>query len=788
MEINKFENLDDLKQEINDDLDRFSISSVRFPVRFIFLNSHEELNEIVDLLTDGAKLVEISSFLYSENSWFSVDQIVREIKNINETSVIVPISEYIRFLDRNSFYNILTGLAEIENTNLKLYIPLVGLWERFENEFLDKFSRKNNWAPIWRLTTEPTQINIYQINYDFNKNINPNDLKLVSNTKEWFDLWKFSDVKDIISLPKPLSIHFKNSLPDLTFTQSIIDNPKQYLSQILGMDINIEYNPEEKEYWDELLIDISNSKNKSISFSDYFAEKLNIYDVSNLSEINYLNYFFKNIKNHFYQWLIKNFYLQSNKFANSYLAHCFRQTNKLSNNILSRKIFLEIFNLDYSESFLEERRLLLKAVNKFELSLSEQAFEEEFKRITDLDYKKQLNYLTTNTDVEKYKILEIIRNNGVDNVILDLKKVFPELYYYLNWNLSINEDIPNWILEYFEEYNKSKVLNSKSEKLTKILAEKNHPDNFYNWYYNIKNISSIDNGGNFIVWIDGLGAEWLPLFSYYLNYFGENNNKKIRFKMINSVYLPTATKFNKVNCNLKFNDLDKFIHDNHYNYPDSLLIEFDHIKNLAKQISKIDAPKISIMSDHGFSCLCTKHFGNKKKYDFKNSEHEGRYFLLGDDVCVDNEDYMATETDSPDFENQKYVVALNHVSLNNVPSHEVHGGVTPEELLVPYIVYEDSDLNIIYEVSSTVSDINVSKDELLPFSVYPIPSSVPLAIYNNKQLQVIKKDNKFFIKLNSGMNKGKQRIIIKIDDEEVDELEININKGGMSEESYDDFF
>lgn len=787
MEINNFKNLDELKLEINKDLDRFSISSTRFPVRFIFLNSHEELTEITDLLTDGAKLIELSSFLYSDNSWFTVDQIVKEIKNIKETSVIVPISEYIRFLNKDSFKKILTGLAEIENTNLKLYIPLVGLWERFENEFLENFSRRNNWAPIWRLITEPTQINIYQINFDFNKNINTKGLKLVSNTKEWFDLWKFSDIKNIISLPKPLSIHFKNSLPDLTFTQEIIDNPKQYLSEILDMNVNIDYNSKEKEYWDELLIDISNY-DKNISFREYFAEKLNIHNVSNLSIADYLEHFFNNINNQYYQWLIKNFYLQFKQFSDSYLAHCFRQTNQLSNNVLSRKIFLEIFNLDYSESFLEERRLLLESVNKFELSLSEQAFDEEFNKIADLDYKKQLYYLTNNTNAEKYKILEIVRDNGVESVILDLKTIFPELYQYLNWNLLLNNDVSNWILEYFEEYNKSKVLNSESNILTEILIEKNHPDNFYNWYYDMDKISSVDNSGNFIVWIDGLGAEWLPLFTYYLNYFGIKYNKKVKYKMIKSVYLPTSTKFNKVDCNLKFNDLDKFIHDNHYSYPESLFTEFEHIKNLARQISKMEAPRISIMSDHGFSFLCTKHFGNKKKHDFKNSEHEGRYFLLGDNVCIDNEDYMVTETDSPDFENQKYVVALNHVSLYNVPSHEVHGGVTPEELLVPYIVYEDIDSKIIYEVSSSISDINVSKNDLLPLEIFPIPSSLPLAIYNNKKLQVIQKDNKFFIKLNSQINKGKQKIIIKIDDEEVEELEITIEKGGMKEENYDDLF
>ena len=790
MVIKNFSTLDDLKLEINEDLERFNISSIRFPVRFIFLNSHEELNEIVDLLTDNSNLVEISSFLYSENSWLTVDQVIKEIKNINETSVIVPLSEYIRFLDDNSFYNILISLAMIENTNLKLYVPLVGLWERFENIFFDKFSRKNHWAPIWRLTTESKQINIYQINFDFNKKINTNNLKLVSNTKEWFDLWKLTDIDNIISLPKPLSIHFKNSLPDLTFTQEIINTPKEYLSKILGMDVDIEYKSQEKEYWDDLLIDVSGRNNKNISFKDIFAEKLNINDISNLTSNDYLDYYFKNINNNYIQWIIKNFYLQSKLFKDSYLEHCFKVTEKLSNNILSKKIFLEIFNLDYSESFLNERRLLLDSVNKFELSLSESTFDEEFNKIADrLDYKKQLLYLTNNTNAEKYKILEIIRDNGIEGVILDLKKIFPELYYYLNWNFSLNKDIPNWILEYFMEYNKSKVLNSKSEKLTDILSKKNHPDNFYDWYYDIDKISSVNTDGNFTIWIDGLGAEWLPLFSYYLNYFGVNNNKKVKYKTINSVYLPTATKFNKLDCNLKFNDLDKFIHDNHYKYPDSLLTEFDYIKDLAREISKIDASKVSIISDHGFSFLCTKHFDNKKKHDFKNSEHEGRYFLLEDNVCVDNEDYMVTETDSPEFKNQKYVVALNHISLYNVPSREVHGGVTPEELLVPYIVFEEeSDSKIIYEVSSSVSDINISKNNLLPLVVFPIPTYLPLAIYNNKKLQVIKEDNKFFIKLSSEMSKGKQKIIIIIDDEEVEELEITINKGGMTEEDYDDLF
>ena len=41
---------------------------------------------------------------------------------------------------------------------------------------------------------------------------------------------------------------------------------------------------------------------------------------------------------------------------------------------------------------------------------------------------------------------------------------------------------------------------------------------------------------------------------------------------------------------------------------------------------------------------------------------------------------------------------------------------------------------------------------------------------------------------NSNLNKGLQKFIIKIDDEEVGELEINIKKGGMEEEDYGALF
>ena len=457
----------------------------------------------------------------------------------------------------------------------------------------------------------------------------------------------------------------------------------------------------------------------------------------------------------------------------------------VSNNNLARKIFLEIFKLDYSEDFLDERRLLLKKFNKFEFS--EKDFENQFKNIEHLNYKQQLKYLTTTTFTEKFKIIEIIQDNNLDNCISDLKVIFPELYYYLDWNLNLNSEIPLWIVDYFREYNKSKLLNFKSDKIDSLLSKNNNPDNFYDWYFNTHNNYNIDEN-NYVIWIDGLGAEWLPLLSYFLNYYGKKNNKCIKYKTISSVNLPSATKFNKIVADKKISYLDEYIHKNHYNYPKSLLDELDYVKKISKSIVQIDSPKISIVSDHGFSFLCTKKFGGYKKYTFESSKHEGRY-MLWDKEDIENEDYISTKSGSFNHEDEKYIVPLRHISLYNTPSHEVHGGATPEEILVPYFILEnDESLNIDYDVSPLKNEINISMNADLPIDIFPEPNSLPMAICNNESLSVIKKDNDYVIQLNSNLNKGYQKITIKIDDIEVGEFDVNITKGGIKEDDYDDLF
>ena len=792
--IFEFSDLEELKESVKNDLIESDISSARFPIRFIFLNSHDELKEVVDLLKDEMEidLINISKFLSMEDGWIPINSLITEIKSIEKNSVVVPFSEYIRFLKPEDFTKILNNLAAIEDVtgNFKVYVPLVGLWERFDDQFWKNFTREE-WAPIWKLNTPYKRIKIYQVTFDLDKRIQPKKFKLVSNTNEWFELWKQDQIKNIISLSRPLYRYFENTIPDKTFDREIINNPKEFLSKILYVDVDIPYISDEDSFWNELLIYVSNLNKRNICLKDIFSEKFNINNIDELELEDYVDYLLDHRTGNFSKWIAKNMFISSPKFKDTYLYICLNSLYKIGRYNLARLIWLEIFNLEYPSNYFNERRRLLKKFKSQDFSSLEKPINQCLKSIENESIDNQLEYLTNTTEIEKERIFNIIQSEGIEKVLSKLEYVFPQLYHYLDWNLTLNnEEVPNWVVDYFEEYNSCKVLNSNSEKLESILSKTNHPNNFRKWHKYLLN--SFDNDvakDSYVIWIDALGAEWLPILTYFLNKHGKEHGKKVKYKTIMSVDLPSATKFNSVvNHNDKKEDLDKYIHQKAYNYPKTLITELKIMDYFAKEISLLDYNKITITSDHGFTFLCTKNFKEDKdfkKHSFENTEHEGRYFLANENEYSDTEDYLVHVPERVEFDDKKYVVSLKHISLDRTPFREVHGGATPEEVLVPFIVYETMDTaDITYEISTETSEINISNEKEITVTIYPNPISQPAAFCNKKILPVHGNDGNYVINLN-GLEKGEQKIIFKINDEKIGEIYITIQKGGMEETVYD---
>jgi len=774
MKIKKIHSLEELYNIIKQDKYSERISERRFPARFIFINSFEELREIIRFLIKNcnAESREMTELLSDKNRWLTTDEIVNWIKGISNNAVVAPLSEFLRFQSKEDFYITLKSLTEIEKqNNIRIYIPLVGLWERFEQEFWTNFYRKEEWAPVWKLETSSRKITIYQINFDLDyKNLFLENFAVVSTTEEWLSVWKRENVKGILSLSKPLSYFYKNFLPDQAFELREISNQKEFLEEIFEIKVPVKFKDDEVEFWNELIKEVGRYNEKGLTIENIFLRHFNFRSIERLTPKDFLALYLRT--NEYYErWSIRNLFLALDKFKSSYLYKCFERLRELKEENLIEKLWLEIFHLPLetlTKDVFFERKEFLNLIHKnlnFSAQFVERKLADKFTYMKNYSLKKKLKYLTNIIFTERKYIISELRNvDDVQEIIPDLKKVYPELAYYLDWDLiKPDNEVDNWILEYFKEYNYSKIRYTKSPKIEELINNKNkNKSTFSDWYYSLP---KAEMEGNFkYVWIDGLGAEWFPLIVHLLNRYGKENRRFIKKKMLTRVSLPSTTECNRYEFE-KIEDLDNYVHNQKpYKYPDDLIKEIELIEKITKKIMDLPNDRICIVSDHGFSFLCLKDFGNFKRLDLQNAEHEGRCMWIEEVDYKDDEYFIVWNVDEGNCRGRKTLVALKHVSLNNTPYREVHGGATPEEVLVPYIIIETEKYKIEYKIELINSEVWVT-NPVIQFKIYPQPLYIPEALLNEQSLNVsYEKENDVYKIDLKGLKIGMHTIILKIGD------------------------
>ena len=192
------------------------------------------------------KKVELADFLSHDDGWLTVEEFINKIKNLNyneEDLIILPVSEIARFYSREEFSSLFNAISDIENNislHRRIYIPLVGIYERFNDEFLVDFHRKEQGAPIWRVqSTDISKFLIYILDFELN---HFRDLEIIYNTKDWLNLWKRDEIKGVICVSKILRHRYPNRLPDHMFDIEEIKNQKEFLSKVHGLTISTEFN------------------------------------------------------------------------------------------------------------------------------------------------------------------------------------------------------------------------------------------------------------------------------------------------------------------------------------------------------------------------------------------------------------------------------------------------------------------------------------------------------------------------------------------------------------------
>ena len=154
----------------------------------------------------------------------------------------------------------------------------------------------------------------------------------------------------------------------------------------------------------------------------------------------------------------------------------------------------------------------------------------------------------------------------------------------------------------------------------------------------------------------------------------------------------------------------------------TLIKELDELKRIITQIindNKSNKCNIAIVSDHGMSCL--SRLLDSKKYD-KKAEHEGRYIQTDLQGLQHDDDYVIYRNDD---DGKQYKIALKHASIGTKPTHEVHGGCCPEEVVVPFIVLSNTQTKQNFNIKLQEESIPLSSP-IIKLQIVPTPQSVTI--------------------------------------------------------------
>ena len=771
-----FSNLNKLVDYISEDKRSSRWTNKRYPVRFILLPSLWKVKAIVECL-DWVEKLELSDFLPHNDAIFTSDNVKEIVTTLDSKKdyILLSFTEVLRFYSESDFKVLITTLLEIENldkTNRRIYIPVCGLFERFE-KFFNLYPRRLEWDPIWKLEGDIEKIRLYIIKTSFYK-------RIINGTKELLELWKRERLDEVFCCSNTLYNLSRSAISDQTFEIERIESEKDFLG-LKGLEIPIPYKEEDSKFWRKIL-DIWEKEKNIVDFYPLVETSLNIREIKGEELI---DIWMKG--DEFNRWLLKWYISIRDDWQDSYIAYVMRNLDTLGDEELTENLWFKIFDFvdKPKEEWFRERREYLKSIYKGKKipSFIEEKLEEYLERVSDT-YKK-LQFITGLSFTERKFIVklfgEFLEKDDKDRLFyLEdlLKEIYPELYYYLRdiYPDNINEE-NKWIIDYIKNYRYSRVTDEINPKLIALLKEKNKDGNaFFSWYTAIQSLRNylLEEEVDQIILIDALGIEWFSLVIGIMEKKGFNIEKKY----VARVELPSITEVNKVDGSQYVRNLDEFIHSqSDYKYPENLIKEIDIIKEIIEERLS-SGKKILITGDHGFTAFTLSRFNNIKKYNFSQAGHEGRYMLIKNEMLED-EDFILYESMTR-LDKKSYIVALKYTSLSDVPRREVHGGATPEEVLVP-VIYASKMVpkEVSYKVELLTKEISV-REPILKFKITPKAEDKLLVWYGKKMLNASYDEDKDVYSVNLlGFRAGKHSFTVKIGYKE-EKIEIEIT-GGIKE-------
>lgn len=795
--------LEELMEAIKEDLLRDK-SYDRYPVRFFGMNlSSNSANELLELKNNlnsvneyHVEIIDIQNYLPHENGWINIDRFRNIIYGLekNKSYIVVGFSEYARFLSKEVFFTILISLLELENDGIhvkrRIYFPCFSLYNQIKSFVAKHHRRKEVYNPLL------TKMEIEELPKMFfvDQSLDGIDFENeVQTSTEWFSIWRNSRMdisKPIICTSKTLCQFYDVASPDNVYNIKRITSYKDILALIYNIHGIIEYQPETNEYMKRLIKLLQD--NKGQSFSNIILKEINT-QVLNQDNIYAL---WSNV-NKFKRWLIQNYFLLFEK-RDSYLREVLSQVRFLSLDEFKENIFEYLGDFN-DENRLLERRKLIDEIKKIDTNIAltgrviayyEKILRDIIKKQTaiaienvnfnqDCDFSADqltkiaagvehilLPLITNSSTYERRMIIWLYRFGLLNKN--QMKYIYPELYDYLfaMEEFVTDDDEARQVEAYFSAYRRCRSLKLCEDNYDNILKPWNeNEERFYTWYTNekLRYPETIIKESGFqgsVYVIDGVSAEFMGYLVALL--------KRVKLNVQHMEYakshLPTITSVarNYYDDSYKWVvDYDRnVIHGKVYYHVSNLESALTYLKNIVNTIiNEVGERAFAIIADHG-STVGHKISKKGKKYDFKTADHDGRCCRLKDNEWANSADDYTIYT-SPSGE--KWIMPLTSQSLCNSSKYEVHGGATPEEVIIPVIIVERAIISSVnYKV--TPEKLNVSGlDKMISVKVRPMPQGVRVIAKDgtNCEMRYDKNKKEWIAALRRGIA---QEINIVIDD------------------------
>ena len=747
----EFNSFEELKAQVIADREQTGMdvsTRNRYPIRFVLFDNFRDCSQFVDFVQ-----VEMDAIVQSVDKWIDPDypdlmithselaeRIKGHIKKMDGANcVIAPFSELARFYDndeKKTFDALLKTIKAIEANAIavkrhqRVYVPIVGLEGKMESFKMDSQST------IWRLKTDNkgfayrliiTNGNTYGI-----KGLERH-YTVVKTIREWLNIWKDADKQvtpNIVCTSKSIFANAVFAQPDNAFSFVPCNDAYEFLHKGLQLQLGgMTKVLGEEEKWQELAtqIDISDG----FSFSKYVKNYFSISDIDNHKA--FIKLWFDN-PGQYERWLLTRFY-QLKKDGDGFICRILSKTSTLTGNEFIEQMALDMTEI---ESEMSVRQYCLREAAKRNVILREGVESTLNSRLQAIASKynaaSALKYCTGITSKEKELAILWL---GKGMISADqIKSFYPDLFYYYATPLGVSVNIPNWLPEYMNAYKKAKLSNTYTAEIdTQIKTLNGSEVLFDSWYQSFSTTRTLLHNRRDIevfYWVDGLGIEWIPLIKEIIR---EKNNQNIFLNDIKiaRALLPSKTDVNKSDLQkllpdyeplMKMGDLDSLAHQPTNLWPSTIIKEVRLVREIIEDIiSKYNGKKIAIISDHGLtylSQLC-KGLG----LNGVEPDHHGRVALKHNGTWTKDDNYFR-------LEDGKTVCALRHNSLcNKVPKGQgIHGGCTPEEVLVPIFIISSYVADAEWSADILTLELN-GANPIVKFRIKNIPSvEIPVLEYD----------------------------------------------------------